>query len=294
MSGAGRFSADLGDLTIQRIVEFEAPFMNAFEMLPDLTPAQFEEHAEWLRADALDADDKFRLCFQSYVVRTPHHTILVDSCIGNHKHRSRPEWHMRSSSAYMDGLHAIGLTVEDIDYVMCTHLHVDHVGWNTQLVDGRWVPTFPNARYVFSKDEYDLRQAEARKGECQHFDDSLLPVVEAGRADLVHADFGIGDHLRLLPTPGHTPFHFAVELGRNGTDAVLTGDLLHVALQMRYPELSFIKDADPVMAARTRRAFLERFCETRTLCCTAHFVNRSAGLVRRWDDGFRLSDAGLH
>src|SRR5271170_1322968 len=142
----------VGELTIHRIIEQEIPFTDPFEFIPGLTRETLEENRNWMAPAALDpATGKLVLCFQSYVVRTPHHTILVDSCIGNDKDRAtRPPWHMKTDDTWMRGLSAAGLTVDDIDYVMCTHLHVDHVGWNTRLDNGRWVQTFPNARYLFS------------------------------------------------------------------------------------------------------------------------------------------------
>jgi glyoxylase-like metal-dependent hydrolase (beta-lactamase superfamily II) len=212
-----RTTFKVGDLTIQRIVEQEVPLFDPLTFLPDLTPEILAENRAWLeQAGALDpATSYLVLCVQSYVVRTPHHTVLIDTCVGNHKERpARPFWHQQTSTTYMDGLAAHGLRVEDIDYVMCTHLHADHVGWNTKLLDGRWVPTFPNARYVFSKKEFDYWVAENAREEVGPIADSVLPIVNANRADLVASDYRLGDHIRMTPTPGHTPDHVAVVLGK--------------------------------------------------------------------------------
>ena len=188
----------------------------------------------------------------------------------------------------MDGLAALGLGVDQIDFVLCTHLHVDHVGWNTRLQDGRWVPTFPNARYVFDRGEYAYWEGENAKAANPVFNDSVLPVVEAGRADLVAgADFGIGDHLRLMPTPGHTPGHVSVLLGRTGDVASVTGDIIHSPLQARYPDLSIGFDVDAKQSAHSRRAWLERMAETPTICCMTHFPSPSIGRIKRWGEGFR-------
>ena len=228
------------------------------------------------------------LCFQSYVVRTPHHTILVDSCVGNDKNRpARPMWNMKSDSVYMDGLAAAGIGVEDIDFVLCTHLHVDHVGWNTRLQDGRWVPTFPNARYLFSEKELAYWTEQNRQAPNPVIEDSVLPIVAANRADLVSSSHALDDHLRLLPTPGHTIDHFAVELGRGSAQAVITGDLIHSPIQARYPEVNMRIDHDQAQAATTRRRFLESYCDRPTLCCFAHFPSPSVGRLKRWDAGFR-------
>lgn len=278
----------IGEVTIERIVELEGPFLPALDMFAELTPALLDEHRHWLAPDALDADGMLRLCFQSYVVRTPHHTILIDSCIGNDKERpNRPAWHMKRDDTFMKGLAAIGLAPADIDVVMCTHLHVDHVGWNTRLENGRWVPTFPNARYIFGATEFAHWTATNDKTPVAPFIDSVLPVVAARQADIVAEDYAVGEHLRLLATPGHTPGHVSVLLGKGRDDALFTGDILHSPLQLRHPELSPKFDVDPALAARTRRAVLERLCDTATLCCTAHFPSPSVGRIRREGSGFR-------
>ncbi|MBS0534362.1 MAG: MBL fold metallo-hydrolase [Proteobacteria bacterium] len=277
----------VGDLTIHRIVEQEISFVPALEMMPGLTPEVLAENRAWMRQGrALDDKDTLMLSFHSYVVKTPHHTILIDSCIGNDKPRSRPFWNMKTDDTYMRALAAAGLAVGDIDFVMCTHLHTDHVGWNTQLVNGRWVPTFPKARYVFARQEFDYWSEQNAKTPVPPFADSVLPIVEANRHDIVGDDHSIGDHLRILPTPGHTPGHVAFTFGRGKDDAVFSGDLMHSPLQTLYPELSVKFDVDPARAATTRRGFLERYCDTETLCCTAHFPAPSAGRIRRQGNGF--------
>jgi glyoxylase-like metal-dependent hydrolase (beta-lactamase superfamily II) len=283
------FSA--GDLSIQRIIEQETTFLPALDMLPGLTPEVLAENRAWMQqAHAIDPQDTLILAFQSYVVKTPHHTILIDSCIGNDKPRpTRPKWHMKTDDTYLRALSAAGLGVGDIDFVMCTHLHVDHVGWNTRLENGRWVPTFPNARYIFGKGEFDYWTAQHAKAEVPPFADSVLPVVEAKKAEIVTNDYQIGDHVRLLPTPGHTPGHVAFAFGRGKDEAVFSGDLMHSPLQTRYPELSAKFDVDQAQAATTRRNFLERYCDTDTLCCTAHFPSPSTGKIRRWGGGFRCT-----
>ena len=279
---------NVGDFTVHRIIEQETTFLQANDALPTLTPELLAENREWLqKTGALDANDTLILCFQSYIIKTPHHTILIDSCIGNDKPRPlRPKWNMKTDDAYMRALAASGFSVNDIDFVMCTHLHVDHVGWNTRLENGRWVPTFPKARYVFGKTEFDHWSKENAKAEVAPFVDSVLPVVEARKAEIVTNDYSIGDHIRILPTPGHTPGHVAFTLGRTKDEAVFAGDLIHTPLQLRYPELSPKFDVDPKQAATTRRSFLERYCDTDTLCCTAHFPSPSTGKIRRHGNGF--------
>jgi glyoxylase-like metal-dependent hydrolase (beta-lactamase superfamily II) len=284
----------VGDLTIHRIVEQDEPLFDPLEFFPSLTRDVLEENRPWLEAaGALDrATGKLVLPIQSYLVRTPRHTILVDTCVGNDKPRpARAFWNMLKGDAWQRGLAAAGARVEDIDYVMCTHLHVDHVGWNTRLQDGRWVPTFPNARYVFGEKEFAHWSAEHARMPNPVLADSVLPIVEAGRADLVRTDMALDDHVRLTPTPGHTPDHYAVELGRGATDAVLSGDLIHSPLQARYPDLAMRVDTDPAQGAATRRRFLECHCAAGTLDCTGHFPSPSVGRFGRCGDSFRFTAA---
>ena len=283
-----------GDVTIQRIVEEERPLFDPLTFLPNLTPELLAENRAWLEPLALDpVSGKLILCIQSWVVRTAHHTILVDTCVGNDKERpNHPFWNRMRGESYMRGLAALGLTVEDIDIVMCSHMHVDHVGWNTRLENGRWVPTFPKARYVFSKAEYDYWAGENAKAISHPFTDSVLPIVEAGRAEMVTDDFAITDAIRLEPTPGHTPHHVALRVASAGQEALFTGDLIHSPLQARFPEISMRADWDPAIAATTRRKVLECACEAQTLLCFAHFPSPSRARLSRWGNGFRADAVG--
>ena len=283
----------LGDVTVQRIVEQEGPFFGVFEFFPDIDPEVLDEHRDWLHPVFMDLDEgRLNMCVQSYLVRTPHHTILVDSCVGNHKPRpARPMWDMMESDRYEKNFKAAGLTFEDIDFVMCTHLHADHVGWNTKLDNGRWVPTFPNARYLFAKRELAFwsDKAEADPDGVPWVTDSVLPVVEAGRAEIVASDHELDDHVQLVPSPGHTIDHYCVLAGTPGNDALITGDMVHSPLQARYPELGMFSDYDSAQAGRTRRELFGRFCDTSTLLCTAHFPSPSTGRVTRWNEAFRIA-----
>jgi glyoxylase-like metal-dependent hydrolase (beta-lactamase superfamily II) len=280
----------VGDVTIHRIVEIETGSTKALESMPALTAERLAENRGWLQPTALDSEDRMVLCFQSYIVRTPRHVVLVDSCIGNEKTRmDTPIFHQRKDESWMRGLAEWGLTVEDIDFVMCTHLHVDHVGWNTRMEDGRWVPTFPNARYLFSRKELDFWLAEHARSPISCIEDSVIPIVEAKLCDLITSDHVVDDHIRLLPTPGHTIDHFAVTLGRSGVDAVITGDLIHSPLQAKYPELSMRIDYDPGQSAESRRQFLARYCDTSTICCFSHFPSPSWGHIKRGSEGYRVA-----
>ncbi len=274
----------IGEATVTKIVELEVTGGSRF-ILPQATPDAVLPIG-WLQPDFADERGRLKMSIHALVVETPSRRIIVDTCIGNDKENRRiPTWNKLQTSFLAD-LGAAGYARETIDTVICTHLHVDHVGWNTRLQNGRWVPTFPNARYVFAKTEFDYWTEQHAKTEVAPFGDSVLPIVEADKADIVRHDYEIGDHARILPTPGHTPGHAAFTFGRGRDDAVVSGDLMHSPLQARYPELSAKFDVDQAQAATTRRHFLERYCDTDTLCCTAHFPSPSAGKIRRWGDGF--------
>lgn len=278
----------LGEVTLHRIVEIETGASAALEMFPGLTPERLAASRLWLQPAALDADDNLILCFQSFVVRTPDHVVLVDSCLGNGKESLEyPLFHKRTSDAWMRGLTSHGLRVDDIDVVVSTHLHVDHIGWNTSLVGGRWVPTFPNARYLFAQIELDHWIARQERTPEPSITESVVPVINAGRSRAVDADHEIDAYVRLVPTPGHTIGHCSVAIGRRGTDAVITGDMIHSPLQARYPELTTGIDHDPAQAIATRTGFLRTYCDTDTIVCFSHFPSPSWGRVKRWEDGFR-------
>jgi glyoxylase-like metal-dependent hydrolase (beta-lactamase superfamily II) len=221
------------------------------------------------------------------VVRTPKHTILVDTCTGEDKGYPPPMDFPKAP--WLDGFRAAGLRFADIDYVFCTHLHLDHCGWNTVLRDGRWVPTFPNAKYVFHKREYDAWEEATRRGaqppgNVWRF--NCEPVAAAGQALLVDDDFALDDTVWLTPTPGHSPCHCCVNIASRGQRAVVTGDLMHHALQCREPDWSTVFDWDRDQAARSRRRFLGEVAGTGTVVMPVHFPHPTAGRIEA--DGTRF------
>src|SRR4026208_394445 len=180
----------ISTLTIPRVLESQAAMFPVAEFFPTLAKEVLEENRSWLEPTYFDpATGKVVLAFQSFIVQTPHHNILVDSCVGNHKPRPmRPARDKMQRARWRTGRAATGLAVGDIDFVMCTHLHVDHVGWNTRLENGRWVPTFKNAKYVWSQEDFDFYKqldSDPQKGPANggSFRDSVLPVVEAGKVE---------------------------------------------------------------------------------------------------------------
>jgi glyoxylase-like metal-dependent hydrolase (beta-lactamase superfamily II) len=281
----------LGSVTVHRVIDMDPFRLKLSFILPQADLGQIEEHRDLLARDHLDyATGDVLLAMQSHVVRTGGKVILVDTCVGEHKDRTRRgEWHMREGSGYLSRLAAAGVQPHEVDYVLCTHLHVDHVGWNTRLENGRWVPTFPNARYVVSATELAHTQAEvARDPQINHgsYADSVLPILEAGLVDTVAAGDSIASGTELVPLPGHTPGQTGLKVATDGGPSlVICGDAIHTPVQVLRPEWSSAFCCDGVEAARTRTSLLETACESDTILLPAHL--RGAGMrVRRRSGGF--------
>jgi glyoxylase-like metal-dependent hydrolase (beta-lactamase superfamily II) len=287
-----------GAIEIAKVVELPGLAMQATSLMPNLTPEILADGRTWLGPEFIDpkAEVVF-LSFHSYVVKTPRHTILVDTCCGNHKSReSMPAWHLLDTP-YLGELAALSLRPEDIDVVLCTHLHADHVGWNTKLLDGKWVPTFPNARYIMGQQEYqhwhrlhsENPPMPVNRGS---FADSVLPVVESGQAIMVPSDFQVdvelGEGVWLEASPGHSPGHVSVHVTGGGRHALLSGDAIHHPVQLTHPHLSIAADFDRAQAVATRRDILERYADTSTVLLTAHFPEPTVGRIVRYRDSFRF------
>jgi len=288
-------SLQIGAFRLDRVVESETPLIAPDQFFPESTPDVFADHADWLEPRYLDpGTGKLIICVQSYLLRTPRQTILVDGCVGNDKPRDVfPQWD-RQSYAYLDTLAALGVHPEQVDLVMCTHLHTDHVGWNTRLVDGRWVPTFPNARYLFGRREFEIWQERANgaepAGHIQAYLDSVLPIVEAGRATLVEDDHEIEPGIWLEPAPGHTAGHVVVNLESQGARAVISGDVIHHPVQLIRPDWCARACEDRPQSRATRLALLERLADTPTVLAPTHFPSHSTGRVVRRDDHFSYEE----
>lgn len=282
----------LGKVSITRVVEIGRSGYPTASMLPTSTPEAIARHFSWLKPTFFDeAVGDLAARIQSYVVRTPRHTVLIDTCVGNDKARAgSPLWHQRQGR-YLDDLAAVGVTPESVDLVVCTHLHVDHVGWNTRLVDGRWVPTFPRARYVIAGTEWEYWKHESESGreEWGCIADSVMPVVDAGQVQFVDDHHVVDEYLRFEPWPGHTPGHACVRLTTGAGTAVFAGDLMHRTVQVAEPEWSSRFCYDPAQAARTRRAFVEQHADSGVLVLPAHFP--APGYIVREAGGLRFTAA---
>jgi len=267
----------IGEVEVWRILEIYGPFLEAEVLFPGAGPDVariIEAHAP---GSIEAATGKMILPVQGFLLKTPDHVVLVDACVGNDKSVPHlPEWHQRKGTRFMVALSAAGVGPADVDYVLCTHLHPDHVGWNTQLVDGRWVPTFPNARYLMPA--ADVAYYAANPNET--YEESVLPVIAAGQAEEVGPDHALGDLIDLIPTPGHTPGHVSVRVRSGGAEVVITGDALHSSAQCWHPEWHFRFDGDGAQAAVSRRVLLESVSESGARVLGSHFCLPSLGRVR--------------
>lgn len=281
----------LGRLRISAAVERAGPTRPTW-LLPDAVPDAVERHREWLAPHFLDASGRFLQSIHAFVVEAPGLTALVDTCVGNDKDRGgRAPFHMMQT-AFLEDLRAAGFPPESIDLVLCTHLHVDHVGWNTRLQGGRWVPTFPRARHIFARREWEHWSAESSEDTRRIMADSVAPVIEAGLADLVDMDHRVSSELWLEPTPGHTPGHVSVRLRSEGGEAVITGDLMHHPVQVAEPDWGSHFDSDVAAGRETRRAFCARYADTPVAVLGTHFHHPTAGRIVRHGESWRFAPAG--
>ena len=269
----------IGDVRITKIVEMVGEGFGEF-LIPD---AQKQKLAtiHWLHPDHLGLRGGLKLSVHSFVIEADGKRILVDTNVGNGKKRKVPIWN-RLSMPWLDDLRRAGFAPDTIDIVLCTHLHIDHVGWNTMFENGAWRPTFPNARYIFVKDEYDYWKGRLDDpARAELFADSIVPVVEAGLVDLVSRDAEIAPGLRLVPTPGHTEDHVALRVESNGHHALITGDFVHHPAQFAHPEWSSSFDTSPARSVATRHAMFAELAKDKTLVLGTAFPDPSAGHVVR-------------
>ena len=283
----------IGEVTVTKIVELETTGGSRF-ILPEAT-YEAVLPIGWLQPDFADQRGRLKMSIHALVVETQRgqtagRRIIVDTCLGNDKENRRiPTWNKLQTSFLVD-LAAAGYARETIDTVVCTHLHVDHVGWNTMLVDGRWVPTFPNARYLMGRVEHAYWTSQFEREDMTAVAaDSVTPVWEAGLVDLVETDHRICDEISLVPTLGHTPGHVSVRIVSQGETALITGDFMHHPCQIARPEWSSTADSDPAEARRTREAMLTGLAGTPTLVIGTHFAGRTAGHVARDGNAFCLT-----
>ncbi|MEO0962683.1 MAG: MBL fold metallo-hydrolase [Pseudomonadota bacterium] len=278
----------IGDISITKITEFEGPMPGGGEgtMVEAAYPDAIKQ-IDWLNPHWANDDGHIVAAIHALLIETPQTRIVVDTCVGNGK--SRPgTFFDNMQTGFLDDMVKAGWAPDSVDTVLCTHLHVDHVGWNTMKVGDAWVPTFPAARYLMGETEYEHWEAEGDAAQAQIMDDSVKPIFDAGLAVLVPMDYQVADGVRLIPTPGHTPGHVSVEITSRGETAVITGDISHHPCQLAHPEWSSGFDTDQKAADATRKAFFDKYAGSPTLIMGTHWATPTAGRIVRNGKAFRL------
>ncbi len=290
----------VGNVDITRVVELEGGFPPG-AMFVGLTEARVTS-IDWIRPHYALPDGTVRYSVHAYIVESQGRRIIVDTCVGNDKSRNNEAWN-RLQLPFLDLLEKAGYPPESIDTVLCTHLHLDHVGWNTRWDGKEWVPTFPNARYLFGRGEWEhWSRRNHGSGDMPDFviqlseqdnvmKDSVMPIVEAGLQDLVETNYRVTDEVSLFPTPGHTPGHVSVAIKSAGHRATITGDVIHNPIQIADPEICSNFDFDQGVALETRRLFISDHENKKVLVLGTHFTSPNAGYIVTEDSGRRFVPA---
>ena len=284
----------VGKVKITQIVELTFSGLDAF--LPDATPEAVLP-IDWLQPHFITPEGVLLFSIHALVIDTGSRRIIVDTCVGNDKPRDVfPDWHMLQTQ-FLQDLTDAGYPPDSIDTVLCTHLHLDHVGWNTMLRGDEWVPTFPNARYLLERSEYAYVADAAEAPDVEQWlrdmnrtvmADSIQPVVEAGLVDLVESDEQLCEEVSLIPTPGHTIGHISVLIRSEDESALITGDFVHHPCQLAHPEWSVTTDYDATRSVTTRHEVFSRFADTPTLVIGTHWPEPTAGTIESWGERYRL------
>lgn len=276
----------IGDVGVTRLQEQE-PVWPGTMILPDATPDNVKREGEWLQAFT-DQAGAFRLSIHSLLIESEGRRIVVDTCVGNHKVRPGfKDWNDLRLPFLTDFEKAFSR--ESIDTVVCTHLHLDHVGWNTTLENGKWVPTFPKARYLMSQPEWDYWSKFDGSADFKNpIDDSVRPVIDAKLAELVEPTHRLTGEVWLESTPGHTPGHVSVRISSRGENAVISGDMMHHPIQVAHPDWVVEFDNNPALAVETRKSFVERYCDQPVLVLGTHFAGPTGGHIARRNGTFRF------
>lgn len=279
----------IGAVTVTRVVEmdFPAPYHPKHSLLPDATPEALRT-MPWLYPDFVAADGTLLLSIHALLVEAPGLRLVVDTCIGNDKPRNLIRQQVLSTP-FLERMAEAGWPRESVDAVVCTHLHVDHVGWNTMKQGDAWVPTFPNARYLIGRVEHAHWTASDDENQGEIMGDSVQPIFDAGLADLVEMDHRLSPEVRLMPTIGHTPGHVSVMIESEGESAIITGDMMHHPCQVAHPEWTVRFDEDGPAAAITRAAFVEAHADKPVLIIGTHFAAPTAGHIVADGDRWRFS-----
>ncbi len=279
----------IGDVVVTAVADIDPFDIPLSRVMPMTSAPELAPFADILVPDHLtESFAELRLAVQNFLVQVDGLSILVDTCVGEHKPRPRLDiWNMRADTGFLDRLAATGIDARSVDIVFCTHLHADHVGWNTCLRDGRWVPTFPNAKYLFGRAEYDhwLTRPTANHGS---FADSVSPVVEGGLMELVDDGFSVARGVTLLPLPGHSPGQMGLLIDRGAGRVLFCGDAIHSPLQVMLPHVCSAFCDAPHQAVITRLKILEEAADDGRILVPAHFRRSGRARINRHaHDAFR-------
>ncbi len=278
---------EIGDIQVAKVVDTIEAF-SPKALYIDKDRSAFDPHLDWLQPHFIDEKKSMLLSIHSFVLKTRHHNILIDTCVGNHKTGSGfPQWNNREGN-YLAELTAAGCRPEDIDFVFCTHMHVDHTGWNTRLKDGRWVPTFPNAKYLFNQREWDCWKEPNNDFDRAVIEQNIQPIIEAGQVQWVDNNWGIDDQVSLVPTPGHTPGHCSVALNSGKDCAFITGDMMIHPVQIAEPQWIQSADNDRVLATQTRSQFVDDHCDRDIMILGTHFNTPTGVYIVEQNGGRRV------
>jgi len=284
-------SWQVGDVKISRVCEMVlGPFHLPRQMFPDASAAEVRA-IDWLKAPHVDDEGNIYLSFHALVVETPTKKIVVDTCFGNSKQRGHGVERLDGlNTPFLTEFGKAGVTPQDIDLVVCTHLHIDHVGWNTMLIDGVWVPTFANARTLVSRTEFEFWRAQEQ--DALHrivFADSVQPLWDAGLIDLVDDDHRLCPEVSLLPTPGHSPGHVCVRIQSRGEEALITGDAIHHPVQMAHPDWCSDQDHDREHSKASRSRLLADCAQRGVLVIGTHFMTPTAVRICQAGSTYRFA-----
>lgn len=280
----------IGDVEIFQVVEVDnvGPAIQA--AIPMATPENIKQ-IPWLMPNFADDQGILKSINQTFVIKSGRNIIVADTADGNGKIRSdAPEW-SNFHTSYLNDLVAMGIQLEDVTTVVTSHIHTDHIGFNTLSENGKFIPTFPNAKYLFVKEDYDYWSSKPEKemaADKEAFDDSVTPIVEAGLSEIVSNDYVIDEHVSFLPLPGHTPGHIGIVIESNGEKAILAGDAIHHPCQFAHPEWTMLADVDSSIAVQSRQKLLNDIANTDTILMATHFANPVAGKVVREGNSYKF------
>ncbi len=290
-----------GDAGVARVVELQ--FDLATRFFPRTPPSEWRDNADLLVPDFFDPEaDQWHIAVQSWVIEVDGLTVIVDTGVGNDRRRPHMPPLDHLNTGFLAALQSAGIDRHAVDLVVNTHIHSDHVGWNTMRENDIWVPTFPNARYLvpaadyryFAPDGPAARQesrtdeeAAQQRGNQLVFADSVLPIDDAGQLVQWSDDHQISRSLRLRPAPGHTPGSSVLWLDA-GEPAAFVGDLTHSPLQLRRPGDACAFDVDAAAAAVTRRRIFTEAVQAKAAVIPAHYPGRGGATIRAVADQFDI------